>query len=170
MSLDSWTLDYCMVCDRQTPGGPYCSQACRLSEMDSTPPASSPVSPTFPPAPLILDSHDCMADSNPAGNDNNYTISLNDHLHIVSPAGLPPASSNGNKRNNKFTLFSDKPSTSQPYIHNTGSQSSLNSLRSSASQSSSRLSPEAMSELKYYSNLFDSVRKWKSKISYSSLS
>lgn len=29
-----WSLDYCLVCDRQTLGGPYCSQTCRLSEMD----------------------------------------------------------------------------------------------------------------------------------------
>ena len=29
-----WSLDYCLVCDRQTLGGPYCTQACRLAELD----------------------------------------------------------------------------------------------------------------------------------------
>lgn len=29
-----WSLDYCLVCDRQTLGGPYCSQSCRLAELD----------------------------------------------------------------------------------------------------------------------------------------
>lgn len=27
-------LDYCLVCDRQTPDSPYCSQKCRLAELD----------------------------------------------------------------------------------------------------------------------------------------
>ncbi|KAJ5761883.1 uncharacterized protein N7511_005265 [Penicillium nucicola] len=30
-----WSLDFCLVCDRQTPGAPYCSQKCRLAELDS---------------------------------------------------------------------------------------------------------------------------------------
>ncbi|OOF90000.1 hypothetical protein ASPCADRAFT_60352 [Aspergillus carbonarius ITEM 5010] len=29
-----WSLDFCLACDCQTLGGPYCSQACRLSELD----------------------------------------------------------------------------------------------------------------------------------------
>lgn len=29
-----WSLDFCLVCDRQTLGGPYCSQTCRLAELD----------------------------------------------------------------------------------------------------------------------------------------
>ncbi|KAJ5112100.1 hypothetical protein N7532_000145 [Penicillium argentinense] len=29
-----WSLDFCLVCDRQTAGGPYCSQTCRLAELD----------------------------------------------------------------------------------------------------------------------------------------
>ncbi|KAJ5151801.1 hypothetical protein N7492_010096 [Penicillium capsulatum] len=29
-----WSLDFCLVCDRQTMGAPYCSQTCRLAELD----------------------------------------------------------------------------------------------------------------------------------------
>ncbi|CAI7644801.1 unnamed protein product [Penicillium palitans] len=29
-----WSLDFCLVCDRQTQGAPYCSQTCRLAELD----------------------------------------------------------------------------------------------------------------------------------------
>ncbi|KAJ6036067.1 hypothetical protein N7540_000346 [Penicillium herquei] len=29
-----WSLDFCLACDRQTMGGPYCSQSCRLAELD----------------------------------------------------------------------------------------------------------------------------------------
>ncbi|KAF9887426.1 hypothetical protein FE257_010143 [Aspergillus nanangensis] len=32
-----WSLDFCLVCDRQTQGGPYCSQSCRLAELDLGP-------------------------------------------------------------------------------------------------------------------------------------
>ncbi|RAL00221.1 uncharacterized protein BO80DRAFT_455774 [Aspergillus ibericus CBS 121593] len=32
-----WSLDFCLACDCQTPGGPYCSQACRLAELDIVP-------------------------------------------------------------------------------------------------------------------------------------
>ncbi|KAL2803326.1 hypothetical protein BJX63DRAFT_75696 [Aspergillus granulosus] len=31
-----WSLDFCLVCDRQTLGGPYCSQSCRLAELDAS--------------------------------------------------------------------------------------------------------------------------------------
>ncbi|KAJ5129210.1 uncharacterized protein N7515_005249 [Penicillium bovifimosum] len=31
-----WSLDFCLVCDRQTLGTPYCSQTCRLTELDVT--------------------------------------------------------------------------------------------------------------------------------------
>ncbi|KAJ5951446.1 Life-span regulatory factor [Penicillium vulpinum] len=31
-----WSLDFCLVCDRQTLGAPYCSQTCRLAELDDT--------------------------------------------------------------------------------------------------------------------------------------
>lgn len=36
-----WSLDYCLVCDRQTVGGAYCSQACRLAELDQLSPDSA---------------------------------------------------------------------------------------------------------------------------------
>ncbi|EEP80858.1 predicted protein [Uncinocarpus reesii 1704] len=60
MSTD-WSLDFCIVCDRQTLGGAYCSQACRLAEIDqyssleSEP--SSPTSTTGPNRPWADDVH-----------------------------------------------------------------------------------------------------------------
>src|SRR5207237_4019701 len=36
--------DFCLSCDRQTNGTPFCSQACRLAELDH----SSPSQPTSP--------------------------------------------------------------------------------------------------------------------------
>lgn len=31
---NEWSLDFCLVCDWQTLDSPYCSQTCRLTEMD----------------------------------------------------------------------------------------------------------------------------------------
>lgn len=39
-----WSLDFCLACDRQTSGGPYCSQSCRLAELDLV--SSDPFKPT----------------------------------------------------------------------------------------------------------------------------
>ena len=41
----AWSLDFCLVCDRQTLGGAYCSQTCRLSEIDRCSSGSEPSSP-----------------------------------------------------------------------------------------------------------------------------
>ncbi|PLB34569.1 uncharacterized protein BDW47DRAFT_120211 [Aspergillus candidus] len=35
-----WSPDFCLVCDRQTMGAPYCTQSCRLAELDITIPKS----------------------------------------------------------------------------------------------------------------------------------
>ncbi|PKY00960.1 hypothetical protein P168DRAFT_275613 [Aspergillus campestris IBT 28561] len=35
-----WSLDFCLVCDRQTMGAPYCTQSCRMAELDITVPKS----------------------------------------------------------------------------------------------------------------------------------
>lgn len=37
--------DFCLACDRESTGGPYCSQACRLADLEK---ASPPQSPTYP--------------------------------------------------------------------------------------------------------------------------
>jgi hypothetical protein len=48
-----WSLDYCLTCDRQTSGEAYCSQNCRLADLESSSVSSSsasscPTSPTYP--------------------------------------------------------------------------------------------------------------------------
>jgi hypothetical protein len=37
--------DFCLACDRESTSGPYCSQACRLADLEK---ASPPQSPTYP--------------------------------------------------------------------------------------------------------------------------
>ena len=31
-----WSHDYCLACDRQTSGGAYCSQSCRLADLEAS--------------------------------------------------------------------------------------------------------------------------------------
>lgn len=57
MSTTEWSLDFCLVCDRQTSGGAYCSQSCRLSELDRT-------SPEDEQEPLAAQSHSSTFNSN----------------------------------------------------------------------------------------------------------
>lgn len=39
--------DFCLACDRESTTGPYCSQACRLADLEKAT-SSSPTSPDFP--------------------------------------------------------------------------------------------------------------------------
>lgn len=196
MSVDSWSPDYCMVCDRRTLSGPYCSQSCRLAEMDSTPPQTPasacwtdnscystfglPATDTKSANADLDDTPDVIYNDLGYAEYSNCPISLTDYLRLDQPTDHSPY---GNTPHFHYNYNYALP-MSKPYIHNTGSQTSLGSRRSHASHSSSSstsstptttasppdISSEAMSELKRYSGLFDSVRKWKSKISYSSLS
>ena len=47
----TWSHDYCLACDSQTSGGAYCSQSCRLADLEScsswSTPRTSPSAPTF---------------------------------------------------------------------------------------------------------------------------
>ncbi|KAI5286168.1 hypothetical protein KEM52_002115 [Ascosphaera acerosa] len=66
---NAWSLDFCMVCDKQTLGGPYCSQACRLSDMDKCPQleASSAASAPSSCASSACPSPQVRPQSGPAG-------------------------------------------------------------------------------------------------------
>ncbi|KAI9886880.1 MAG: hypothetical protein M1823_001316 [Watsoniomyces obsoletus] len=41
-----WSPDFCLACDRQTTGGVYCSQACRLADLERASPSVSPQAST----------------------------------------------------------------------------------------------------------------------------
>lgn len=43
-----WFPDFCLACDRQTNGGTYCSQACRLTDLERGSASSEPTSPVQP--------------------------------------------------------------------------------------------------------------------------
>ncbi|KAL2362831.1 hypothetical protein RJZ56_004261 [Blastomyces dermatitidis] len=153
----AWSLDFCLVCDRQTLGGAYCSQACRLAEMDgcaTTAADSEPSSPTT---------------TTPVASP--WTAQGYQHQHqhqqpsalYLGPAidfsGYKfPGSSSSSSSSSSATP--SMPSASRQRLSPSSSQTSLSSLHSVSSNSSS-LSGQARSELENYSGSFDKVRDWK---------
>lgn len=139
-----WSPDYCLVCDRQTLGGPYCSQACRLAELD-------PV-PLDPGSPSHLD---------------HYTHIINRSSTIKSLSHTTTVSSFGNTARSYGTRSStgsiEKSSTN---LSPSPSRSSISSLRSNVSQSET-VAGHARNELRDYASCFDQVRDLKRRMTTS---
>ena len=143
-----WSLDYCLVCDRQIVGGAYCSQACRLAELDQL---SDSGSPTSGDAHALLGA-DTTRLQPPLGNDSTVAspapmfsqrITLPTHVPLAVPQCPPRA-----------------------LLTPSSSQTSLSSLQSSSSQSSP-LSDRVRDELRDYASCFDQVRDWKRRLTTS---
>lgn len=158
-----WSPDYCLSCDRQTTSGaPYCSQSCRLADLESK---SSPTSPTlldgsrsnmqFSPSPLELSSGFQLPVA--------YNFTL--HKNAASAARAKPSPTT------KTSVFSSATTVTAPTttrgLVSSGSRTSLSSLRSSSSTESFTLSDKARSELRDYASAFDQVRNWKRRINHS---
>ncbi|KAK2747593.1 hypothetical protein FQN55_004947 [Onygenales sp. PD_40] len=159
----AWSLDFCMVCDRQTLGGAYCSQACRLAEMDGcTPSDSEPSSPTTASHQNPWASHraETGLHLDPAIDFTTYKS-----LGSSTPQQIRPSSPETHSRNNYPYLSSALPS-SRRGLSPSSSQTSLSSLNS-VSSGSSTLSGQARSELEEYSGSFDQVRDWKRRLTSS---
>lgn len=136
-----WSNDYCLACDRQTSGGAYCSQSCRLADLESTwnTPQTSPSTSTFPSSSSNTTSPGFYLA--PAIDWSSYkTQHTTTQLSYFSST-----SSNQSSTNNSKTL---SPSSSR---------SSLSSTSSTSSNSKS-FSDEISSHLRDYTNSFDTTR------------
>ncbi|KZZ97191.1 hypothetical protein AAP_00834 [Ascosphaera apis ARSEF 7405] len=141
---DSWSLDFCMVCDKQTLGGPYCSQTCRLTEMDKCSFAgTAPSSPELQPTTSSVEWPACTS---------SYYAGLK---------SSPPTSPSLHSDSYGLFLREMSPSSS--------STSSSDAIISSANSPAYRaLSSEVQIELDHYSGLFDKGRSRHRRISYTS--
>ncbi|PGH17020.1 hypothetical protein AJ79_01404 [Helicocarpus griseus UAMH5409] len=143
----AWSLDFCLVCDRQTLGGAYCSQACRLAEMDGSGSDSEPSSPTT-----------ATSFQNPWASQ---------RVDTASGLQLGPAIDfTTYKSSHQIPSNNSYPYSSRQGLSPSSSQTSLSSLNS-VSSSSSTLSGQARSELEDYSGSFDKVRDWKRRLTAS---
>jgi ECL1/2/3 zinc binding proteins len=152
--------DFCLACDKQTNGTPFCSQACRLAELDHSLSTSEPASPI-------------------------YTREQSSQTSSVGPVTtgfhLPPAIdflSYRRERTLQTSMAQGKPSaaaSSSAHGHSTttprssnltpsSSQTSLSSLRTNQS-SPGGISEQAWTELRNYASGFDQVRALKRRMS-----
>lgn len=162
--MDSkWSPDYCLACDRQTAGGAYCSQACRLVDLETSSCGSEPSSPTTPSLPPF------WASTNPSTGSGFYLQPAFDFAayrpSTASPsqAALREAAVSQMPRfTNSFQTLTPSVSFSPPnrVLTPSSSRTSLSSI-SSNSSAGGYLSAQARSELRGYSNSFDVIRNWK---------
>lgn len=166
MDMLDWSPDFCLSCDRQSVnGGAYCSQSCRLADLErasggsstASSPQTSPTSwttPTpqgngfyLPPAlnfSAMSGRQTSSASSSPRGSISSSTPPVLCHWP-QQPARSPCYSQNGQTS----TLYSSP------------SRTSLSSMQSTSQQDSGFLSDKARNELRDYASSFDLVRDWK---------
>ncbi|KAL6231666.1 hypothetical protein BDW75DRAFT_219601 [Aspergillus navahoensis] len=129
-----WSLDFCLVCDCQTLGAPYCSQSCRLAELDASHDTASS---------YTLDSRVAPGKSS--------NLTRRGATTKSASSTTPTSSWNSYRPYYQRTL---SPSSSQ---------TSLSSLRSSSSQGLP-ISSQSQTELRDYASCFDHVRDLKRRL------
>ncbi|KAF2461633.1 hypothetical protein BDY21DRAFT_360713 [Lineolata rhizophorae] len=153
-----WSYDFCLACDRQTTeGAAYCSQACRLRDVEK----GGPTEPTTP----CSTSHPSSSSTSTA-----WTTTQN------APSGfyLPPAVNFAAYKTTTSPLYSPTDGThfsrsaptyvqsgSEKRLSPSSSRSSLSSISSSPATPTQGLSDQALLELRGYANSFDQVRDMK---------
>lgn len=154
-----WSPDYCLSCDRQTEGGAYCSQACRLADLEK---AKSPSQ--------LSSSASSTASSNngfylpPAVNFSAYKTPTPsrgfDTSYYYSPtnsgAYFAPAAASSSSRSPP-THHQQQQQQQQRSLTPSSSRSSL----ASATSQTPGVSAHAASQLTCYARNFDQVREIK---------
>lgn len=129
-----WSLDFCLVCDRQTLGGAYCSQSCRLAELDILHEPTAASTQELRAALRKSPSHAVRSlTTNPTSSTTQISSLKSCRPHY--PRKLSPSSS----------------------------QTSLSSLRSYSSHGSP-ISSQSQTELRDYASCFDHVRDLKRRL------
>ena len=166
----NWSLDYCLACDRQTNGTLYCSQVCRLAELEtsscSSSEAASPADAGSQAQPSRPFARKSAFQLQPAFDFSSFRMPSTSSTLTSSRApgsaqpSYPASPFPGNANSSRFASPQRvlTPSTSR------SSLSSVSSNRSSLSSNSMQtrcLSDQARTELRSYSNSFDLIRNWK---------
>jgi len=144
-----WSLDYCLTCDREAPNGAaYCSQACRLADMERASCSSSPKTATS---------------TSTAGAPGGFYLppALNfSSLRMQESSGSPTRSNSAWAQSSQSNAR--KSSASSANLHSSPSRTSLSSMPSQHSPfEQTYLSEKALRELNDYANAFDQVRDYK---------
>ena len=159
----NWVHDYCLACDKQTDSETYCSQSCRLADLEKSSNWSGSASPTTPTWTASESTKGSGFYLSPAFNFAAYKAPQSTHDW---PASDQPASS----QTSYFSATNTTPNASSRTLSPSSSRSSLSSTTTTSSSSSTPqnpLSEQARSELRGYTNSFDSTRNWRRRMTWS---
>ena len=160
----NWVPDYCLACDKQIESETYCSQSCRLADLEKSSNWSGSASPTTPAW--------TSSESN-RGSGFYLSPAFNFAAYKTPPQATPdwPASGqSASQQNSYFSASSITQNASSRTLSPSSSRSSLNSTTTSSSSTSSHqnpLSEETRTELRGYTNSFDSTRNWRRRMTWS---
>jgi hypothetical protein len=148
-----WSHDFCLSCDRQMEGGTYCSQACRLADLEKAGTAHSS---------QLSSSASSTSSSNhgfylpPAVNFSAYQAPAKSRGFDMSPSSphhyYPTA--NG-------SYFAPSTAAQQQQQRSLSPSSSRSSLASNGSQPQSGITAQAATQLNNYVRSFDQTRDMK---------
>ncbi len=154
-----WAQDFCLSCDKQTSGEAYCSQACRLVDIEQSA-GSAPSSPSTMAPPVSWSPGPSTGSGfylPPPLDFNAYKPSKKEQL---PPLQSTSRSSLSYTLPTQPTSMSSSSSAANRAITPSSSQSSLSSMGSTSTQEGC-LSDKARMELRGYASSFDQVRDWK---------
>lgn len=176
VKMMEWTQDYCLACDRQIsqPGnGAYCTQSCRLADLEKASNSSASSSPqaaaasSWSAAPTIPSSSAFYLPP-PV---NFSQLSASAAAHASTPptfsgaySGLstsPPAPQHAYSYS--YSGASSTAAARQPSLYSSPSRTSLNSS-AAPTQDPSLLSDKVRADLQNYASSFDHVRDWKRRL------
>lgn len=158
----AWYHDFCLFCDKQTSEGAYCSQECRLADLERSG-HSEPVSPLN------------FTSSRGSSWIPTYSTSSSNQFHLAPAINFAAYKSTANPTptTTARTVYTHQPtysvsstkssstarSSPPKRLSSSSSRSSLSSI--SSSSSANGLTDADYSQLRDYSNSFDQVRTWK---------
>lgn len=153
--------DCCLFCDRDSPDGPYCTQQCRMADMEKAS-VSNPGSPTSPSTFRIDQKRDARYQLSPAFNFNQER----------TPGYDAPAVTDSKRPRSSYFMWSspsqqqERPSPEERSLSPSSSRTSLSSTTSASSITSrGGFLPQTNKELQDYYSLFDQARAAKRKSS-----
>ena len=152
----TWSLDYCLACDKQTAGEPYCSQSCRLADLETSPTWSGSTSPaTASPS----------SPESTRGSGFYLSPAINFAAYKSSAPASRPISQPTSPLSSYFPARTSGQATAGKTLTPSTSHTSLSSTSSKSSQVGP-LSEQARQELRGYTDAFDTTRNWRRRLTW----
>lgn len=169
-----WSHDFCLFCDRQIPGGAYCSQACRVGDLEkSAGGAPAPISPAARSSMSSASSSWSAAHGGHSGSGLSLPPPINFAAYRSSSRTESTPSSPQYYASQQHHYFQQSGTQQTTRSGNSSTKHGLTPSSSRASLSSltagvptSHLSDQAVSQLRGYSDAFDQVREMKRRMTY----